>query len=308
MYSRRSRVETRNVARRRKRRHTILLTVFCVVPLVLIGLLAYLLRLPSISIQTVTVEGASALAPADIQNRVFQKLSGSYFLLVPRRNVFFYPRTDIEQFLRAELPRIKEVRVERTSTTNLLVQVTEKGPYALWCMNIANISNISSISGSSTPLSDSSALAAASTTPIVIAPNDNCFYMDDTGFIFSPAPDAAGRQYIHWSGGLAAGVSPIGQAFLSVERFHNLQLLLNALARANLPVVGVAVNPDGYLEAVFPGGASLRFHDETGLDTLVENLKTLAKSDVFKGTGIATNTKLQYIDMRVPDKAFYKMR
>lgn len=300
MYSRRSRLETRNLARRRKRRRTILLIAFSLVPLILIGLLAYLLRLPSVSIQTVTVEGASAIAPSDIQNRVFQKLTGSYYLLIPRRNIFFYPKTDIENFLRLELPRLKEVHVDRTNTTTLNIQVTEKGPYALWCADTTSVST--------STLNDSSSLAAASSTPTPGVSTDNCFYMDDTGFIFSSAPNFSGQEYVRWSGGLTVGVPPVGQTFLSPERFHNLQLLLNALSHADLPLVSVNLNSDGYLEGQFPGGATLRFHDETGLDTLVENLKTLAKSAVFKGAGIATNSAIQYIDMRVPDKAFYKLR
>src|SRR3989344_300323 len=95
--------ESKLHARRRKRRimfSGIAAVLFCG----LIGGLIWLSWRPALRIQTVRVEGAQTVASTTLERFVRQRLLGAYLGIIPRDNIFVYPKGRIERDVRAADP------------------------------------------------------------------------------------------------------------------------------------------------------------------------------------------------------------
>lgn len=94
---------------------------------------AYLTRLPGITIERVQVTGATRTDVHAIEQTVAEVLDGTYALLIPKRLRYVVPRGAVAAAVLSTYPTVQAVAVERTATQELSVRVTERTPHALWC-------------------------------------------------------------------------------------------------------------------------------------------------------------------------------
>lgn len=99
---------------------------------ILITIIWYTTRVSAFTIQTVTVTGGITIKKEEVQSRVEERLTGTYFRLVPKRFAYFYPEQEIYKYIN-EIERIKDVRVERVSGTELRISFDEYMLDNLWC-------------------------------------------------------------------------------------------------------------------------------------------------------------------------------
>lgn len=123
-----------------------------------LGAGVYALRLPSVTIHTVTVSDGDFVDTRAVQGTVTDMLAGSYAFLIPRTFALSYPRTSIVAAIRSSFPAVKDVTVERRGLTALTVALTERVPVARWC-------------------------------------SGTCYFMDEGGMIFAPADSVSGLVY-----------------------------------------------------------------------------------------------------------------
>src|SRR5690242_12158894 len=98
-----------------------------------------------------SVEGTSILSPEDVRAAAREIISGNYFYIFAKNNALLYPRVQLEQKLSQQFPRIKDISVSLSGYQTIAIQLSERGPFALWC---------------DTPLeSTASAVSNATTTP-----------------------------------------------------------------------------------------------------------------------------------------------
>lgn len=132
-----------------------------------VGALAYLVRLPAVTISNVSVVGTTSVPVVAVVETVHRALSGSYLLLVPKRLAYVVPSGTLEAAVLAAHPEIRSAAITRTSVTSLTVSVADRTTLALWC-------------------------GAA------------CYALDEYGFVFKSAPDTAALTV--YSGGPELGV------------------------------------------------------------------------------------------------------
>jgi cell division septal protein FtsQ len=146
----------------RKRRTRVRLFVLLCVLLAALAFWGIVLfaHLRAITIATIDIEGNQATPTADIVMLVNHDLDPSYLWFFPARNTFLYPGGRIAKDILAKWPRIESVQIRRQGLTGLYVTVVEKQPVALWCGTDDAVS--------------------------ILAPQ--CYLMDETGFLFAPAP------------------------------------------------------------------------------------------------------------------------
>ena len=86
--------------RARRRRERILRVSLLALGLaVVLGSLVALAYLPRVTITTIDLEGLSTIPQEEVRAAVERELSQRYFFLLPKRNIFLYPRAGIERAL-----------------------------------------------------------------------------------------------------------------------------------------------------------------------------------------------------------------
>ena len=68
----------------------------------------YILRLPSLQIQGVEVEGKYPDLNDRIHAEMTQALSGNYVWLIPKKNIFVYPKGVMKNILATHFPEIEQ--------------------------------------------------------------------------------------------------------------------------------------------------------------------------------------------------------
>lgn len=233
----------------------------------------------------VDVFGAKTISEDAVRALAQEKLLGNYFLVYARDNSYLFSKRDIEQSLLEAFPRIASVSVSRTDDHTIAITISERKPYALWC---------------------------GEEFQSAIPSLNNCWFIDDTGFVFDQAPVFSGGVYLEVYGKLVEkNVGEPLRSALPYERFGMINSFIKLLRAEVGGVLRVEIKPEGELEVTmensttypFLSGVIIRFKDEESPEVLIKNL--LAAIPVQFPDNIPLKKKLLYIDMRFGNKIFF---
>jgi len=118
----------RLVERRRTRRRRLGI-VFVILLLLLLAAVVYGLWQSSVRIARVDVYGADASLAAYAKDAI----QGSYFGIIPRDSIFFFPASHIRTDILAAHLDIAAVSIFRSSLTSISMKMSERAPIARWC-------------------------------------------------------------------------------------------------------------------------------------------------------------------------------
>ena len=85
--------------------------IVVLVLLLLLILLIHLSRLDRFQIKETFLEGNSITSSFEIEMAINENISGFYFKMFPRRNIFLYPRKKIEEDLLEEFKRLESSKI-----------------------------------------------------------------------------------------------------------------------------------------------------------------------------------------------------
>lgn len=231
-------------------------------------------------IDRVAVGGTSAADQSVIEAAVWRRLNERFFLFFPRKNVILYPRLTLRTELLEEFPRLASVKIGLTERRTLSVAVTERQPAFVWC-------------------------DAA-----------RCFFLDESGFIFSSAPQLSQPEFFLLLGALPE--NPLGIRPLPVD-------FLRLIAESSERLAAVATRVAG--EEVFVSRAErldekdwrfvlarTRSGEELPVifdlsDSSVSafvNLEAALTNRALHAELLRRPWRLEYIDLRFGSKVFYK--
>lgn len=221
-----------------------------------------------VRIETVYVAGNSVTPAEDILTLVRQKIAGNYAFIFARDNIALFPRKSIEESIREEVPRIMGVDVRRENFTSIKVTVEERTPVSLWCRE-----------------------------------NDNeCYFLDEKGFVFSLAPQFTSGIYERFYGGLSSS-TPLGSSFLDEGSFGKVRFLFGQMKK--LGIVPAAVHyKEGDFDVRDKDGVSILFAQNDDYSTTFSNLEAAYQSERIAGRW----KKLLYMDLRFGNKVYFKFR
>lgn len=269
---------------KRRRRRT---AVSVIVPILLIGVLiggSYLTKLDSITVKEVTVEGAETVDAAPIRQIVREEIEGAYLGLFAQANAFLYPRGAIrERVLRTDT-RIKTAEVALKDLREIRVSIEEYRPHAVWC----RLSNPDALSGYT----------------------NNCFFMDETGYIFADAPDFSDDVYVRFYGDEKPDSKPVSKRFLSEKRFQSIDALRMGLEKIGLEPLRVVAMESGDFETHLKSGAVVISDSDPGPRTALMNLENVfAEEEPFGGmTPADAMQKIGRVDLRFERRVYYTER
>jgi len=260
--------------RLRARRRKIRLITFCICVLLgasLVGGAGLASHAERFAIKDVSVSGAQELSTNTLTAAVEAGLQNNMFKIFSRRNMFLYPRSEIEQNLSDTFPRIKNVELSRASlmAQAIMVTVEERKPFAKWCDK-----------------------------------DGKCFFLDDIGFIFAEAEEGKEMQTAYvFRAGLIPETSPIGQAFLR-GRLGGIVHFLDLLTQAGYKPQGIHVENEKDFSVPQTDGPRLLIPFDLDPEKMVHDLQLALEADSVRGR----ESELEYIDLRFGNRVYYKYK
>ena len=199
---------------------------------------------PWVTIASVSVEGEKTIAEKNVQDSIATTLYDDAFHFFSPANIFFYPRTALEEKLSTEFPRFGSVSVARASMLSqaIVVTVEERKAEYRWC-------------------------------------NTACYLMDSEGFIF--AADDGSVQGGYEFGGALLPEEPIGQRFL-FGRLKTIVTFLDELKALGLAPVGVFVENDKDFTVRTQHGYTIKAGFELDPQKVAKNIALVRASDSVK--------------------------
>jgi|GEM_PF-6401597 len=268
--------------------------------IVLAGLgwgLSWLSYRPFWNIATVDVHGTVSVAAPSVQVLAANDINGAYGWLISKSNQILYPRGKIAGDIEKNFPQVAAVQLAVSSDHVLTVNVTERQPAYRWCAAPDFAPNFPD-------------------APTALATNQ-CYFMDNLGLIFMPVPGGnevlvatssmttptTGPQLFRFYGRVASTSVPVGASYTNKTDFAALAQLVFKMASQHLPSYALVSRPDGVDELFLNQGGAIIFDDGQDLTQVATDVAALQQSTTI----FANGSKLEYVDVRLGNKAFYKL-
>ncbi len=258
--------------------------IFCAVAFcaLVVGSIIFL-RDRRVQIYSIKVSGNEIIDTDLIVSSIQKNLSGKYFYLIPKTNIFFYPKQEIYNSLKKDFPRFNSINVSLVNKTTLSISVTEERGTALWC-------------GDDNENPDMSA---------------KCYFADKAGKIIDTAPYYSGNVYLKFFGGSIASSSDIiGRSFVDEKIYDNLLTFAHNVIGLGFQISAVRIGTnDNYFFVLDLDGtntAYVEFNKNDDYGVLFSNLKTALGKTELSSQVSANKASLQYFDLRFTNKVYYK--
>ncbi|MDR3519270.1 MAG: hypothetical protein P4L63_00020 [Candidatus Pacebacteria bacterium] len=281
--------------------------------LVVFILLAFLSRLSSLNIQNIEVTGNQIVDTNAIKQEIEQEMSGKYFWLFPKTNIFLYPQNMIVKDLQNKFKRLENISLSIKNDKTLAVSVSERKALYTWCGNTPpSVSNVG--------IQQDESLTSVNT----------CYFVDENGYIFDQAPYFSGEVYFKLYGApdvgrqdastrpTSGGLSTDGNdsdpsgSYFSEQYFKQLIVFKNILVGFGLKSISLYVTPDQDAEVFLANQApstnepEIIFKLNGDYDNIAENLEAALTTEPLQTQFKNKYSTLQYIDLRFGNKVYYK--
>jgi hypothetical protein len=252
-------------ARKRKRRLWRFIGIFSFLALLIAGM-SFVSSLNAFQIKHIEIIGMSDKDVSAAESITERSLGGEAFGLFPRSDIFFVSTKTIAADILAAFPSAARVSVSKRFFDTLVVDIQEKTPAALWCLDAT------------------------------------CDKLDASGAAFQPASSAETSAALVFGNG---AIPHVGMSPLPSSSFVPLLIFMHDLPERGVSASSAAIGQD----------SEVRVYVATSTYLIVDPTKDLSKSlanldrlfmDKSSGISAATISSLQYVDLRFPDKVFYK--
>jgi hypothetical protein len=232
-----------------------------------------------VKIQNISLSGNAAVSDEEILSIVRRDLVGRYGYLFSKSNSLIFPRFRIKRDLLAEIKTIKDLEISWEGWQKISINISERKPHAVWC-------------GDTMPDFEIDKGLNIKET--------ECFFLDNSGYIFSRAPVFSGGMFVKDYGLLSSlETDPIGSYFLTKETYEKIFSLLEILEQNRLSVVSLFF--DGYdYRFKLSCGPTIIFNDKSDFISSFENLFSAIET---KNLDLENESELiNYIDLRFDNK------
>lgn len=218
------------------------------------------------------VTGAVSVDDNAVKDIVDRDISGAYYGWLSKANFFLYPKETIERDLKNAFLSVGALDL-KLDNHQLVISLVERKPSYLWCDG--NPTN-----------------------------NGDCYFVDDEGYVFSPAPTFSGNAFVILYGNVAT-TSPVGQFYDSPEDFKSLLKIIGNLKEKSIVVDSVNSKENEVTELGLDSGGRIIFKETQDFDDLISEIGLIKNQTSILE---ASSTKhLDYLDMRFGNKIFYKL-
>lgn len=256
-------------ARREQKRRIWKLVLLSILIFLAVSAAVYGFSRPELRIERIEVSGSVRVPEASVVRVVKEALSGTYLGFIPKSHTLLYPHSALTQSLLRTFPTFANVSLSLESLAALRVSVIEREPRALWCIG-----------------------------------GQDCFLMDETGFVFAPAE--AGTEGLYYRLETSATTTSLGTFALEKSRLAGFVDFLQQLERLGFDPEKLLLEEVGGLEVVFRDGMRLLLNNGDFERALTNLNALLAEHDLIPKEG--GRLGVSYIDLRYGNKIYFKPR
>ena len=254
---------------RRKRLILKAVVVAIIFTAVFAGLVAFF-RIPYLQIEKIEISGNSLINSDDLIEKVKAKLEGKYLGLFPKTNIFIIPKRNILAELPREIKRIKNIALDKKYFGAIAVRIEERNNAALYCET------------------------------------ENCAYADENGFVFEKAPYFSGAVFLklidqRWPDKTIEEY--IGSNLIEESEFKKILDFGGLTAKIGNGITEVILKKENIYEFHVKEGWKIILNDKNEPKSAHLNLITALDSNIKD-----KRTKLDYIDLRLGNKIYFKYK
>jgi hypothetical protein len=260
--------------------------VILVVLFIGLGLLSHI---PKVIIREVDVSGTKVLNGEEISQNIKEYLEGNIAIFYARGNVFLYSKNKLESFILEKFPRVYRVVEITRDGRKLNIVLEERQAAFTWCGDIAPVYALR-------------------------FEKRDCYFLDQTGFIFDTSPFFTPGVYLAFYGGIKSDVEPIGQTLITQNSIMDFGRLSEVFEKLSLPIHSVVIKSDGqneFLLNIFTttnNYAKILFNEDIPLLEIESKIYSAVAEESFTEQFSDSDLELEYIDTRFSNRVFYKFR
>ncbi|MDP6387712.1 MAG: hypothetical protein QGG63_00280 [Candidatus Pacebacteria bacterium] len=241
----------------------------------------YISGFEKFNISNISVKGNQSITEKSIREFVEKKISGKKIFLFPKSNILLYPRSAVGAALLEEYKGIKEVNIEVEDLESITVNIEERKPFALWC---------------------------GENYKVIVEDEDKCYFLDESGFIFTEAPHFSGNvffRYFGWDSDKVLGKNPVGMKFISTEKFQKINFFLSSMRDIEITPISLSMIDDTDYEMLLETGGKILFGQNQNLSFVFDNIQSVFDSEEFNEYNLSV---LDYADFRFGNKVYFKFK
>ena len=233
------------------------------------GVVAFF-RIPYLQVEKIEISGNSLIDGDDLIETVKAKLEGKYFGLFPKSNIFIIPKGKILAEIPQEFKRIKNISIDKKYFGAIAVKIEERSNSALYCKT------------------------------------ENCAYADESGFVFEKAPYFSGAVFLkfidqRWPEKVLEDF--IGSNLIEESEFKKILEFAGLAAKIGNGIKEVVLKKENIYEFYTKEGWKIILNDKNEPKSAYLNLITALDANIKD-----KRTKLDYIDLRLGNKIYFKYK
>lgn len=247
-----------------------------------------------LKIDAVFVEGAVSVNEDEIKNMAISLMKINLFNKINRDSFILLPEREIKQAVLSRFAEIEDVLIVRNiKEKNIAIMIKERNPLAVWCQIAALQENVAS-----------SSLVLAEDRKMVSPEIERCYFVDEKGFIFKPAPSI--------SGGIITTIYSQSDEKLELRGKVGDQMMLEFIlavkkefSEVNFGVTEFFIKSKtfGDLEILTPEGWRIYFDLRGSAGSQINALKRVLAEEIKN-----QRNQLDYVDLRVANRVYYKLK
>ena len=265
------------IKKRKKVALTALIALFIIVA-ACVGL-GYLLFFANLlDVRTIDISGAEIISSADLKTTAEDWLNGVFLGIARNRNLLFVSAEKLASELTAKFPRIDSAEIRKEFPHGLKITVIERQSAGTWCFDDGG-------------------------KPFGGDNHGKCFYFDKNGVAYAEAMPSSGFLILNVTDYRGQAVA-LGSAVASEEWFKNIIMAGELLLKVGVSVAEISIPSDSFdeFDAKTAGGWKILFNNSTDITKQITSLGILFRDQL----PAEKRTGLQYIDLRIQDRIYYK--
>src|SRR3989344_1290398 len=239
------------------------------------GVVAFF-RIPYFQVEKIEINGNSLVDGDDLTDAIKVKMEGRYLWLFPKTNIFLIPKDKILTELPEEFKRIKKISLDKKYFGAIAVKIEERNNAVLYCEK------------------------------------EDCAYADENGFVFEKAPYFSGAVFLKL---IEQRNSDNGENAKTIDEYLGTNLIAENEFKKILEFAGLAAKTGGggVSEVILKKENIYEFYDKEGWKIILNDKNEPQSAYLNLITALDANikekrTKLDYIDLRLGNKIYFKYK
>ena len=332
MTVRRAKIKSKRSKKRQNRRLKTTIIFIIVVVAFIMGGISWAFHNENILIDSIQIKGAQSVDTEEVMKLAEENISGYRLWIFPKKNILIFPKNKLRVEILDKYKQIKNVVIKRDGFKAMVITISEREPFALWCDGEAPVNK-------------------------EFADVGDCYFVDNWGYIYASAPyfhdhvyfELYGKSFLEvaevteetkededvdkekviknneensaneivevktetkekeLNAKITSDAEYIGKHFLPPSEFVRTMQFVSSLEKIDLPTHSLVIADSGLYELSLRSGGMLRFLPTQDYHRAINDLTTAYEKKFSKNFDLLPKD-IEYIDIRFDNKVLFKFK